>query len=271
MKRISILSAAVFASVGSASADLKVYEPFAYGPGTNLGGQGGWINVNTGDEAIIAAGSLFAVGFPGSSGNMVTFGGAGIDPALLLTPDATTLYFSFLMNVSDLGTLDTTGGYFAGFGSNATTFGTTIWTQSDGAGGYNIGMEKRTAVADVLFDTASFAAGSTVLVVGSYTYNGGSNDDVSNLWINPSPATFGSTEPAPTLSDALGTDLAVTGIERFFLRQDTGPETPAAMSVDELRIGNSYAEVTAIPEPTTFITIVSGIGMLGLLRRRQSS
>jgi len=126
-------------------------------------------------------------------------------------------------------------------------------------------MEKRTAVADVVFDVTSISLGSTVLVVGSYSLLAGTNDDVANLWINPAPSTFGGTEPAPTITDPTGTDLAAAGIERFFLRQDSTNETPGIVNVDAVRVGTSYAEVT-IPEPGTAVTLLSGLGLLGIRR-----
>jgi hypothetical protein len=82
--------------------------------------------VNTGDEVTVVAGSLYGAGVPPDSGNSVSFGGVGIDPARTFPAQTGTLYYSFLLSVSDLGGLDATGGYIAGFGSNSTNFGTTL-------------------------------------------------------------------------------------------------------------------------------------------------
>jgi len=266
--KISIVAAAFAGFVVTGFAGVIVDEPFNYAPGSNLGGQGGWVNVNTGDEVTVVAGSLSGAGAPPDSGNSVSFGGAGIDPARTFTAETGTLYYSFLLSVSDLGSLDATGGYIAGFGSNSTNFGTTLWTKIDGTGGYLIGMEKRTTVAEVVFDTTSRSLDSTIFVVGSYSFMGAANDDTARLWINPAPSTFGGIEPTPTLIDATGNDLAAAGIERFFLRQDSANETPAVLTVDALRVGTSYADVT-IPEPAIPMMLLAGLAFGQLLRRPQ--
>src|SRR4029453_13606502 len=56
--KTSIVAAAFAAVVGTGFAGVIVDEPFNYAPGSNLGGQGGWVNVNTGDEITVVAGSL---------------------------------------------------------------------------------------------------------------------------------------------------------------------------------------------------------------------
>jgi hypothetical protein len=251
----------------SAKAEVIVDDTFNYAVGTALGGQGGWVDVNSGDVVSVVSGSLSGNLTRSSSGNSVSFGGAGIDPARTFAADATTLFYSFLIQVTDLGSLNTTGGYLAGFGSGSTVFGTTVWTRSDGAGGYNIGMEKRTGTPT--YTATSFTTSDVVYVVGSYTYGAEVGDDVANLWINPDPVTFGLTAPTATITDNVGSDLGVLGIERFFLRQDSTSETPAGVLFDELRVGNTYAEVTAIPEPTTTLSLLGGLGMMMLLRPRR--
>lgn len=104
---------------------LPLTEVFNYAVGSNLGGQGGWVNVNSGDEVTVQSGNLFYEGLYMSTANSVTFSGAGIDPQLPFeSQSGNTVYASFIFRVTDLSTLtDTNGGYFAGFGQSTTVFG----------------------------------------------------------------------------------------------------------------------------------------------------
>ncbi len=264
MKKTSAILLAILSASVCAQAQL-LYEPFNYTVGSNLGGQGGWTNVNTGDEVTVASGNLSVSGLASSTGNSVTFGGLGVDPAFVFPTNTSTLWYSFAISVTDLGALDATGGYLAGFGQNITTFGATFWARVNGVG-YDLGISKRTVAGDTVFTSSAFSLGSTVFVVGNYQYGAGAADDVSSLWINPNSTDFAAgSAPAPTLTTtATGTDL--TGISRFFLRQDSATETPTVI-VDELRIGSDWASVTPVPEPSTYALLGLG-GLVVALRRR---
>ncbi len=223
---------------------LPYYEPFAYAEASSLGASQQWSNVNTGDTIIVAGGNLLPA-YPGlnpSTTGYAIFAAEGIDCSTSFTAQTTgTVYYSFIMNVNTMaGVTDANGGYFATLGSNSNTFGATLWTKRVDDGIFNLGIEVRTAnAANTTYDTTALATGSTYFVVVAYTFGAVASDDTVSLWINP---TIGGAQPAATITDThTGTDLA--SISNFILRQDSPTETPS-MSVDELRIGTTWSEVT---------------------------
>ena len=123
-------------------------------------------------------------------------------------------------------------------------------------GGFNLGVGKNTTTAsDWVWSTNLFLLNETVFLVGSYTFNTGSAyDDVAMLWLNPNAQDFApNSAPPPTLSATAGADIGANQIASFVLLQQglNSTNQPGAMTVDELRIGSSWASVTpsAIPEP----------------------
>lgn len=221
-------------------AALPHLDPINYTVGISLQSQSGWTTLNSGDDLLITSGSLSYSGLAASTGNKVTFDGAGIDAAKLFTQQTSgTVYYSFLLNVSSLGSLATTGGYLTGLNEGTTTnFGATVWTRKNGSG-YDIGINPRTTAGNTVWTSSAQTVGTTVLVVISYQIVSGAANDVVKLWINPTP---GGTEPAATLSATnTGTDLL--NLNRILIRQDAAATTPF-VEMDELRIGTTWASVT---------------------------
>jgi hypothetical protein len=222
---------------------LPYYEPFAYAEASNLGQTQQWSNNNTGDNIIIAGGNLTPAyaGLNPSTTGYAIFGGEGLDCSTSFTSTTTgTVYYSFILNVNTMaGVTAAAGGYFATLGSSSTNFGATLWTKRVDDGVYNLGIETRSDAAGTTFDTTALVTGATYFVVVGYTLGASASDDTVSLWINP---TINGAQPAATITDThTGTDL--TSISNFILRQDSTGETPS-MSVDELRIGTTWAQVT---------------------------
>jgi len=117
-----------------------------------------------------------------------------------------------------------------------------------------------------MFSSFSTGAGAeTVFVVLKYTFDS-VNGDSANLFINPTP---GSAEPATHLTVTAGTalNLNTTGIRSFFVRNNS--VEPDALLIDELRIGDTWADVTpAVPEPTS--VALGGLGLLALSMWRRA-
>lgn len=237
MKKLYALSLLLAAGLSYGQVTLPYTESFNYTPGTNLGGQGGWVNVNSGDEVVVTAGNLSYSGLAASSGNMVTFDGIGFDPQIeFVQQTAGTVYASFIINISDVaGLTDPNGGYFAGFGANTTNFASTVWIKPSGAG-YVIGLNKATAVADTQYTTTVYALNTDVFVIIAYDFA----TNTSTMWINPGSLGSG-TAPAATLTATTGTNR--TSLNRFILRQDSATETPS-IAFDELRVATSWGSVT---------------------------
>ncbi|WP_291114111.1 T9SS type A sorting domain-containing protein [Flavobacterium sp. UBA6135] len=247
MKKLYFLTLLSIGSLGYSQVTLPHYDGMDYPSGTALQNQTGWTALNTGDDLEIVTGSLNYSGLQASTGNKLAFGGAGIDAGKDFTSQtANTVYFSILLNVTDLtATTSTTGGYIAGFvQGTGTTFGGTLWLNKVSESTYNIGVNPRTTAANTVYSSATYNTNTTYLVVISYTFVDGTGNDVVKIWINPS--SLGSTEPtANATATNTGTDL--TSVSRLLVRQGSATDTPN-VELDEFRIGTTWAEVT--PEAT---------------------
>ena len=264
MKKILTIIGLAAVTLAGAQAQIIFYEPFNFTT-TDLGTQPGWTNVNTGDTIGTVAGNLAVSGLASPIGNRVAFDAAGIDSQRTYTAITTgTVWFSFAFQVTALGSLNATGGYFAGLGANASDFSSTIWTRSDGVG-FDIGVSNNTAVPGVNWTAGTTAINTTQFVVGNFDLAA----DTSAFWINPSSSAFGTlSAPTATFSGLAGTTR--TTLDRFFIRQDETTATPF-VQLDELRVGQNWASVTPVPEPTTSLLIGLGSAfMLWNLRRRRS-
>ena len=102
-----------------------------------------------------------------------------------------------------------------------------------------------------------FNAGDTVFIVARYTFNiAGTTDDTCDLWLNPDPSTFGTTNlPPATIANigAGGTDLS--SLDRFFFRR--AANWPPRTVADELRLGYSWAQVTPPAPPSLSVSTSS--------------
>jgi hypothetical protein len=287
--------------VASQACAATILEPFDYDPGSlqgnTLAATGrSWLRAGTAnppDSINVVAGSLTApTGLPASSGNAVsitgsgngsgssqrlaiTTGTVGVDEAGFITSG--TVYYSFLLNVSELtGSNTTVGGFFTGLNNtgdqsqsgNPSVVGARMQARIDPADAtkYNIGaFANHGATAASSAWSVPLAVGDTLFVVGAYTFNSGANDDVADLWINPDSSTFGLTAPAADRTDTGGNDL--TQIASILLRQSPAPY----LTMDELRFGTSWADVTSnvVPEPACGGILVAAFALaIGPRRRR---
>ncbi len=221
-----------------------VYEPFDYPEGEALQAQLNWNAVNSGDDILISSGNLTYNGLQASAGNKVSFAGAGMDAfRTFVNQTSNIVYYSFIMNVTDLNQLNATGGYFTGLASSSSSFGATVWTGLDGEG-YLIGVNPRTTAANTVWVASTQTIGNAVLVVVSYEFVEGTGNDVVNIWVNPAAASLGAAIPPAATATATNTDGTDLGsISQFFIRQDSDSETPF-IDMDECRVGTSWADVT---------------------------
>jgi hypothetical protein len=296
-----VAGSAVLALAISTTAHAAVfYEPFDY-PTGDLGlnvnpsvNQTWYSSVASGadDRVQVATGNLSGTGLPDSVGNLASFGGAGRTDRIYLGTNRTTgtVYYSLLMNVTDLTGAATGGATIFGFNNtpqtaiNHNTAGQP--TAISGrllikpvdivAGTYQIGAGKAggNAANFTFTDVASpYSTNSTVFIVGRYTFSDVVGDnDVFDMWINPSPTTFADDTLTPT-PDLTTSTLATPGadggqIATIILRQFTAV-VPAGLQFDEIRVDTTWAHATSnlVPEPAS-------IGMLAvaaasLIRRRK--
>jgi hypothetical protein len=250
-----------------------VYEPFDYPAGqlltgqTNAAGQG-WINGGSGaDDATIVAGGLAIPGLAAPRGNCLTNGGAGPGNRILFntTLNSGSVYYSFALRVDKLGTNFAGGTSFIaslGYEPSGTLIQEAqlfVRTNSAGTGGYVLGITK-TDGTSIVFWPQVFTNGQTLFIVASYTFmSGSSTDDQVRLWISPDPLYFGATSPPPASATATVTGTDIAAIDRLNLRQNIASNIPEAMTIDELRVGTNWADVTPrAPELPPFTLTTDG-------------
>ncbi len=225
---------------------LVLNEPFNYSPhATNgLSAQSGslWLIINSGDSILVDAGSLTYPGLASSTANKVKFDGAGTDYYRDFPSQTSgSIYASFVLNVSALGSLGTGGGYFGAMiqTGTTTTYGAAVWTRlSVTPGKYNVGISTRSN-STVSWLATDLTPGTPCFIVTAYDIIAGTGNDVARIWLNTT--SFGGTEPAADATAVAATDMSSAG--RYLLRQDNTTNTPF-IEFDELRVGTTWAFVT---------------------------
>ena len=251
------LAALTVLAAGRASdAALLAYEGFDYAVGSDVSGQSGgtgfsgpWapggFNASISDHLDVAAGSvpfglLLTNGNRAASGPTNAIAGVTRPLAVPVGADGTTRYFSVVLRPE--GTLG--AGAFNGF------FGVTLESAGepelyfgkpgDGAIGQYV-VEDRGGAGQVSSGVAA-VVGQAALLVLKAQFNAG--NDVFTLYVNPTP---GAPEPVAGAVKSDSNVGPVTGLTVY----STG-----AFSVDELRMGDTFADVTpAVPEPAAAICL----------------
>ncbi|HEX4055024.1 MAG TPA: PEP-CTERM sorting domain-containing protein [Tepidisphaeraceae bacterium] len=167
------------------------------------------------------------------------------------------LYSSFTINVPvPTGTL--TPVYFASFLESTSDFDSRVWvtTPATSGDGYQIALsEASTLNATKSVYSGDLQFGTTYTVVTSYDYT---NKDGS-LWIDP-------TSP---VSPALGTttDTGFSDAVTAYAFRQSAVTGNAIITVGDLQVGTSLADVVVVPEPASLGIIA--LGGMALLRRRR--
>jgi hypothetical protein len=238
------------------------YDRIPYTAGLNLAGQGDWSSPAGQNTTFKTdAGNLDVASLAPSSGNRIFWPKTPAASARLtngVTTSSGTIYFSFAYRVDDLSTLPAggAGSTIAAFVSDfsTATYATKIDIRKDSNGvDYNLSVWKNTGENTGGWATNILSLSNVVFVVGRYTYGDGTADDTEACWINPDPSTFGATNPPlPSVGD-IGAGTADFGsIIGFALRTSGGP---AVSYADEIRIGQTWADVTPIPIATPSLNI----------------
>ena len=296
-----ILSVVLLATcVSSASGALLFYDSFDYdtSASTSLGvaGAANWTkNGTTADPTVQNIGGLTYPGLLVSSDTKsLQYDGtapAATDGHAVSTGITTgTVYYSLLMKVTQVqvgtgngfatGANLTGGSFMAGLMTSAATAAPAVGTTAapllirsgDGtqfSTTYQLGTAKTATAADrQWYTTQAFSTGAnaeTVFVVLKYMFDA-VNGDSASLFINPTP---GTAEPAAQLTVSAGTNLTLgtpPGIKSFFVRNNS--VEPDALLIDELRVGETWEDVTPpIPEPTTGALALIGVCLIVLGRR----
>lgn len=268
----------------TASAETYLAESFDYAEG-NLYGNGKWVKYGKKTTAPVQVSNsplTFAGYQDNAAGNAVRLTKESGEYCQVLFRDKGTdaakgtVYYSALVNVSELPSGSRTAAFMALTGANsldATKFGDTE-AGSEGAGlfaqasgeGFKLGVSRNVAnlgnvKTSVAWADEECAIGTTYLVVVKYEIVDGADNDRISLWINPAK---GDAEPAASVvaDEESAESLAdVRGIE---LRQGSSSvaKTPVAV-IDEVRVASTWDEIftpakaDAVATPEITITDMS--------------
>lgn len=248
----------------TANGETYLAESFDYAEG-NLYGNGKWVKYGKKTTAPIqvAKSPLTFAGYQdNAAGNAVRLTKESGEYCQVLFRDKGTdaakgtVYYSALVNVSELPSGSRTAAFMALTGANsldATKFGDAE-AGSEGAGlfaqasgeGFKLGVSRNVAnlgnvKTSVAWADEKCALGTTYLVVVKYEIVDGADNDRISLWINPAK---GDAEPAASVvaDEESAESLAdVRGIE---LRQGSSSvaKTPVAV-IDEVRVASTWDEI----------------------------
>ena len=257
MKKLLCFCCGLLVATVGVRATVLFSDTFTY-PNGNLVGQGPgpWAQTGTSSTTPIQVNAGVAV--------MGSIGGQDANswiPFYTLV-DGSSIYFGADLNVS---TAAVAGDYFMHWApsSSSTAFMSRLEIRST-AGGFNVGLiNSSSGTLTWGADVFSFGAHRVVVSYDSIT---GTLNDTGNVWVdgtheiidNPWGA---ATNPEPTALGAIN------------LRQG-GATTSPGLTVDNLNVATSFAEVATftavVPEPTS-LSLLGGFGLLALLisRRRR--
>jgi hypothetical protein len=236
-------TSSVLIQVVNVASSQKLLEDFNYTTGTLLTANGYSAFSGAGTNAItVTSPGLSYAGSPSSNvGNAISMSTSGEDASKTFSPtiNSGNAYASFFVNVSSA---QTTGDYF--FSLYDGTYATKVFIKKSGSG-FVFGIAK--SAGTTTFDATVRPFNTTLLVVLKYTFNPAATDDLLSLFVEP---VLGCTEPSPTIP-AIGGGLADAGtFDRIAFRQGSATSA-AALIVDGIRVGTTWASVTPVASPTT--------------------
>lgn len=270
------VAALALSAVSASQAALLVYDGFDYTAGVINGTQSGgtgwstnWVVGEANAPSIVSPGLTFTgLDTEGnalsdatvqSRGTRRTFDNTG------LGGDGTSIWFSALYNHTSAGS----DFRLKFFGSSSLSLGVSDYATALNSGiGFHFlgGTGLRVENQNVQIGTATSLAVNTVnLIVGRIDFSDTLNQDRVLLWVNP---TISGTAPLDSLAAQNVTLQLQTTLGNAVAARWGGAGTGI---VDEIRLGTTFGDVVAIPEPSTYVLVLGGLGALVWLRRRASS
>lgn len=262
------LVSSVFAAgltISPATAALFIYEGFNYSASTDLTTQNGGTGFGGawgGDAVFDITTAGLSYGALQTSGLAVTAARGTSNRTIFRTLSSTlggsgqSVWLSFLFEAP----AQTTGlSLFTGTGDERTFSGAV-----NSGIGHRLYAGTGDPVSGSVFNPASqaFAAGTHMLVL-HFDMTGPT--PVHSGWVDPDSSSLGTgTVPTGGTSFTLSTDTQAFDFDTIRLGMFGGSST---VKFDEIRIEDSWALVSPVPEPST--TLLGCFGLLALLRRRR--
>jgi hypothetical protein len=252
----------------------------------------------------VIAGSLTRSGVPASKGNagMVT-NSDGLEFDRIALPRTygtnTTLYYSTLLNVPSVSGL-TVGNsnlnanndplmMFNNF-AGATTIEPTNWAGElvirlgSTPGTYNLGIRASNTPTNTnpghTYWSGNLNTGDTHFIVVRYVQGNDASlgsDDLNSMWIDPDPATFGASEADAPAPDGSSQGTINANSPQFNVAASLAigagiapGNAPSQTNIDEIRVGETWVDVTTVPEPASMGAVIV-VSTLLMQRRRDAA
>lgn len=250
----TLLISESFNYTGSASPGTS-YLPTNAVTGTGLSGSwassDSWVSVVTGNLSAPANSGAFAASNNRAVLSPGTTPSASASLASAISTVGNTVYFSFIGQVGSNGNDASTMGLRFTDSSNNTILG--LGRTNTGEWGINTGSAFRSSTGN--------SAGTLGFVVYKVTFGaaGGANDRV-DFFLNP-----GENGEVAATSSWSGLTLSDNSIGKIYLRAYGNANT----QFDEIRVGTTWGDVAAVPEPSTYGLMGAGALASAMLVRRR--
>ena len=185
--------------------------------------------------------------------------------AAISATDGTFAYYAARIVVT---AATASGEYFLHFTNGLTnpSFFTARLAAQSTAGGFFLGYSEST-VAGTTYGTQVLTLSAPYNVIVRYGFVAGTLNDTGAVFVSAGAFDPVELSNTPYLTDAYnGATAEIGNFTGFQLRQGAAANAPAVV-VDNLIVGNTFADVSSIPEPTT--SLLGMLGTIGLLRRRR--
>ncbi|MGJ3244001.1 MAG: PEP-CTERM sorting domain-containing protein [Opitutales bacterium] len=270
---ISLLALAGLLAVGPLQANILFEESFDYTAGSDLENVSSW--TNEGSSTTVNASSLSYGNLLTSGGSADATGGGGslnhrLDIADIDFANRET-WLSFLYQ-PDTTSQQNNGLYFRGTPTTGAGNYLMLFGFPDDPNQYGFKRFLGAGSASRKNPTPISAGGSTALLVAHFDFTQSATEGLITFYLNPDPDSLGvgSTPNGSEFTATIGNLSTTTEdeIEPFLLSELEVDALADGALFDELRIGDTWADVSPIPEPASLAMLV-GLSGLGLAWRRR--
>ncbi len=238
----------------SVNAQVLLNEQMDYPVGDSLTAHG-WVSHSGTGPISIVSGNLSYPGYStavGQSALLSSTSGQDINRSFT-TQTSGSVYAALLINVTNA---TTTGDYFFHFFKATSTYVGRVFIKKDATDPtkFTLGVLKGSTAANTVYSTTLLSMNNTHLIVLKYTINAGPLNDVVDLFVNP----VTTAEGVPTISASDATTSAdLDPFAAIALRQGS-PSSAATLTVDGLRVANTWADAIGFTGVTTTPIVVTG-------------